>query len=57
MKYYIVFNMGQDYHDASDAVVRVFDAVQDDPREPDAGVSYKDIPLMDLINKGSSSNG
>lgn len=53
MKSYIVFNMGQDYHDASDVVVRFFTAEQEDPREPESGVFYKDIPLSDLIKKAT----
>ena len=53
MKHYIVFNMGQDYHDADDVVVRFFSTEQDDPRDPEEGVFYKDIPLSELVKKAT----
>jgi hypothetical protein len=45
MKTYIVFCNNKEYHDSEDVVVRFFSSEQDDPREPEDGVFYKDIPL------------
>jgi hypothetical protein len=51
MKHYIVFCSGQEFHDADDVVVRVFDSEQEDPRSPDDGVMYTEMNLSDLIRK------
>lgn len=50
MKSYIVFNMGQDYHDADDVVVRIMLTECDDPRHPDAGDEFVDIALNEVLS-------